>query len=109
MFSRLSAGNKNFGDESLPFEILLNLLTVMLGTDAGETVFAIEWSVERRREENFKLAMISDPFEWLARNETIKRLWELAESFLVDAPDMGEGAGKAAQKVAKLFMDNKAH
>lgn len=66
MFSRLSAGNKNFGDESLPFEILLNLLTVMLGPDAGETVFAIEWSVERRREENLKLVMISDPFEWLS-------------------------------------------
>lgn len=111
MFSRLSAGNKNFGHESLPFEILLNLLTVMLGADAGETVFAIEWSVERRRKANFKLAMISDPFEWPLRAKLL-RSWPKVP--LDDAPensiDMEERAGKGrAQKSEKLFMDNKAY
>lgn len=83
----------------------------MLGTDAGETVFAIEWSVERRREANFKLAMISDPFEWPLRAKLL-RSW--AKFPLDDAPensiDVEEGSGRSrAQKVAKLFMDNKAH
>lgn len=107
MFSRLSAGNKNFGDESLPFEILLNLLTVMLGTDAGHKLLSQssgQWSVDERKTLSWRWFLIPSSGSLGAKLLRRHESWPV-----LTHPTWQKEPEKAAQKVAKLFMDNKAH